>query len=275
MLRKFSLLALLIGSIPTALFAQYQPDKPASLFSWSGERSPAGDMPSIVTDRPDFTEASTTVLLGVTQLEVGYTYAKSNDLHSHSWGEPLIRHGLLANWFELRFAAAPISEFGSHSSHGMEDLYFGAKVALTLQDGMLPEMAIVPQMTVPTGSSAFSAERVLPGTNLLYGWDINDKYSLGGSTQYNRAVNDSLLPYDEWAQSLTVGRSITDRVGSYYEWFAFFPDDAHSVPPEHYLDGGLTFQMTDDIQFDIRGGKGLSKSSDDYFLGTGVSIRFR
>lgn len=42
------------------------------------EGGPDLDAP-LVTDRPDFTEASSTVGLGVAQLEVGYTYASDDD----------------------------------------------------------------------------------------------------------------------------------------------------------------------------------------------------
>ncbi len=60
----------------------------------------------LVTDRPDFTEASSTVGLGVAQLEIGYTYVFDNDgadqTVGHSYPEPLLRVGLLREWLELR-----------------------------------------------------------------------------------------------------------------------------------------------------------------------------
>ena len=60
----------------------------------------------LVTDRPDFTEASSTVGLGVAQLEFGYTYTYDNDgtqsTRTHSFGEPLLRVGILAEWLEFR-----------------------------------------------------------------------------------------------------------------------------------------------------------------------------
>jgi hypothetical protein len=41
---------------------------------------------------------------------------------------------------------------------GSEDLYLGTKLGLTQQQGVLPEMAIILQMTVPTGSRAVTAQ---------------------------------------------------------------------------------------------------------------------
>jgi hypothetical protein len=39
--------------------------------------------------------------------------------------------------------------------------------------------------------------------------------------------------------------------------------------------GGFTFLVSDNIQWDIRGGVGLNDEADDYFVGTGLSVRFR
>src|SRR5262245_49645413 len=51
----------------------------------------------LVTDRPDFTEASSTVGLGVFQIETGYTYSYDANATSsttgHSYPETLLRYG--------------------------------------------------------------------------------------------------------------------------------------------------------------------------------------
>lgn len=276
---RLILLTLIVLSIPQLAPAQCRDALPATLFGWGEAPAPLGELGPIVTDRPDFTEASSTVGLGVIQIEAGYTLAFDGDSSSHSWGEPLVRAGVLANWLELRIAAFPTSNSIDRGSSrpaesGLEDLYLGMKIGLTPQAGILPELAVMPQMTIPTGHSSFTSDRVLPGLNLLYGWDITETYSFGGSTQYNSAVDDAQSRYDEWAQSLTVGRSITDELASYLEWFAFFPHSAIDTKPEHYLNGGFTFLATDDVQFDIRAGMGLSDAAEDFFVGSGVSVRF-
>ncbi len=253
---------------------------PATLFNWWEAPQPLGELGDIVTDRPDFTEASSTVGLGVAQLEAGYTFTLDGDDQAHSWGEPLLRIGLFANWFEFRIGVASVSQSSLVDAQrvtqsGAEDLYLGAKIALTPQDGILPELAIIPQMTVPTGGAAFTDGQVHPGANLLYGWDISDELSFGGSTQYNSAIDGLTDRYAEWAQSLTVGASLAEDLGAYAEWFAFFPHSADTVNPEHYMNGGFTYLLSEDVQFDIRAGLGLNDEADDFFVGTGLSIRFR
>ncbi|MBX3412827.1 MAG: transporter [Pirellulales bacterium] len=260
---------------------------PKSLFRWSyGGEEEGGPAPldePLISDRPDFTEASTTVGRGVVQLEAGYTYffdRAGEDLTiDQSYPETLLRVGMLAEWFEFRIAynhgsnAARDSGFFD-SATGAQDLYVGAKIALTLQQGILPEMAIVPQMFLPTGADDFTADRVCPGLNWLYGWEINDFLSCGGSTQVNKSVDDADdRSYTLFAQSFTIGYRLTDRWGAYTEYFGLFPTGATSVLPENYFDGGFTFSVTNNLQLDIRAGVGLNEAAYDYFLGSGFVIR--
>ena len=188
-----------------------------------------------------------------------------------------MRYVIAQDWLELRLGWNYASEsMNGLRADGAEDVYLGAKLGLTAQDGFLPEMALVPQMTVPTGATAFTANELLPGVNWLYGWDINDFVSTAGSTQFNRAIDEGTgRAYTEWAQSWTVGYSLTDRVGAYTEWYGFFPHSSDTAKPEHYFNGGFTFLLTDDIQWDVRAGVGLNDAADDGFVGTGLSIRFR
>jgi hypothetical protein len=254
-----------------------------ALFGEAGGPAPEGeeDDSEITTDRPDFTEASSTVGNGTLQIESGYTYFYDNDggvqTRVHTLPEALFRYGVVADWLELRAAWNYTHEIvDSDHTSGADDLYLGAKFALTLQDGAIPEMALVPQMRVPTGTNAFSANEVLPGMNWLYGWDINEFLATGGSTQFNRAIDDGTgNTFTQWAQSWTINYTLAERLGGYTEWFAFFPDNADTAPIEHYFDGGLTFRPTKDQQFDVRGGMGLNEAAADYFVGVGYSVRFR
>jgi hypothetical protein len=187
---------------------------------------------------------------------------------------------MFANWFEFRIAFFPVSQSFVNgirriTDSGAEDLYLGCKIALTPQDGILPEAAIIPQMTVPTGGSAFTDNQVHPGVNFLYSWELSEDVSLGGSTQYNSAIDGPTDRYSEWAQSITVGAALTDDTGMYAEWFAFFPHSADMVKPAHYFNSGVTVRLSQDVQFDIRAGMGLNDEADDFFVGSGLSIRFR
>ena len=258
-----------------------------TLFRWSyndpGDGGPNLEEP-IVTDRPDFTESSVTVGRGVVQLESGYTYFFDDDgttsLRAHTAPEALLRVGVLADWFELRLGYTWLEEststvgVGRTTINGSDDLYLGVKFALTGQAGILPEMALVPQMRVPSGSSDITAGETLPGVNWLYGWDVTEIISMGGQTQVNRRLDDETgEPYSEFSQSWTINYSLADRLGGYTEWFCLAPDGADTNHNENYFDGGLTYKLTDNVQLDARAGVGLNAAATDLFTGVGLSIR--
>lgn len=247
----------------------------------------AGEEDVIVTDRPDFTEASSTVGRGRMQLEAGYTYYRDNfngtKRVDQTYPEILLRIGLFEDWFELRlgqnYSRSKSKLFGeeTESIGGLDDFYLGTKLGLTEQKAFLPEVALILQAKLPTGAKALTADRVLPGFNLLYGWDvIPDCLAFGGSTQLNQAVDDERHSYGEWAQSFTIGYSLTEKLGAYTEWFGFFPSGsiAPDVTAQHYFDSGSTYKVTPLFQLDIRVGFGWNKHSDDFFAGTGFAVKY-
>ena len=266
---------------------RYFGDRP-TLLAWTARSVGNGGPPErdepLATDRPDFTEASVTVGRRVAQIELGYTYVEDRDrgerTETHSLGEPLLRVGLFAEWLELRLGWTYVGEAVHHDATiehqtGAADLVVGLKLALTPQDGVLPETALIAQMTVPSGSDAFGADGVGPGVIWIYAWELNDRLSTAGSTQGNRVVDGATRSgYLEIAQSWTVGLGLTERLSCYVEWFAMFPHGADTERARHFVDGGFAYLVSNDLQLDIRAGVGLNEAADDFFAGSGVSIRF-
>ncbi len=273
-------------------------DGPKTLLNWSGGSSPTADLLAedgesdaagceepdpITTERPDFTNSSRTVGRGRVQLESGYTYVAdgsgSNRVVGHSYPEALLRLGVLANWFEVQVgqnfrSARPT---GLTPTNGAEDLYLAVKFALTPQDGVRPETALTLQATVPTGSRDNTGNRTLPGLLYLYSWDlVPDLVSLAGSTVATAAVDPDDHTYLLAAQSLSVGYTLTDRLGSYTEFFGLLPAGATAagVGPEYYFNGGFLYRVTPDFQLDVRAGVGLNRGADDFFTGAGFAVRY-
>ena len=267
--------------------AALQAEERKTLLQWSYgtsfEGGPDLNEP-IVTDRPDFTEASSTVGRGVAQIEAGYTLFHNNDAgvktDTHSFPETLLRVGMFADWFEFRadwnYSVEETTIAGvTTDQSGAEDLTLGCKIGLTPQECILPETAIIFQFSVPTGADAFTNDEVLPGFNYLYGWDLNEDWSLGGSTGVNAVTDDVTADsYQEINQSFTFGYSWTDEIKSYTEWYVLAPTSADTNRPEHYFNGGFTVLLSNDVQWDIRAGVGLNEAADDFFAGSGISVRY-
>ncbi len=285
-------LVMLVAATSVGAFAAEPGESPPgepqkTLFTWNSTAEIQGGPPGLdeplASDRPDFTEASCTVGRGRVQLETGYTYihdaAGPGSMSQHSFPEMLWRVGLFAEWFEFRIAynhGAEISRLTGQPDtviRGSQDIYLGAKIGLTPQQGWLPEMAIMPQMLVPTGDEEFTNGLTLPGLNWLYGWDINEIFSFAGSTQWNQAV-DGTEQFSSFAQSVTIGYTLTEKLGGYTEWYGIMPHGAIDILPEYYFDGGFTYRFTNNFQGDIRAGVGLNDNAADYFIGSGLVKRW-
>jgi hypothetical protein len=234
-------------------------------------------------DRPHFPEASTTVGKGRVVLESGYTFSeKRSSFVSHSYPEALLRVGLFAEWFEFRIGQSFLNEERTarglmSTANGAQDLYLGVKLALTEQRQFLPAIAVIPQMTVPTGSRAVSAGRVLPGLNVDCGWEvIKEWFNLELLIATNRVGDDAHHAHVEVATGLTGAFQVTRNLEVFVEWDAFYPSGAPgpAVGQRHYAVGGFVYFITKDVAVDIRAGLGLNAQANDFLLGTGFAVRY-
>jgi len=233
-------------------------------------------------DRPHFPEASTTVGLGRTVLESGYTFTKKGaSFSSHSAPEALLRVGMLAEWFEFRIGQNFVHEQQTVAgattiASGAQDLYLGVKLALTEQKVFLPRIALIPQMTAPTGGSAVTAGRVLPGLNVDCSWDvIRDFFSIELLVANNLVRDDMRSSHFELATGLTGAFQLTKKLEAFIEWDAFYPTGGtNSIGPRHYAVGGLVYFITPNLAVDARAGVGLNDRSNDFLAGVGFAVRY-
>jgi outer membrane putative beta-barrel porin/alpha-amylase len=233
-------------------------------------------------DRPHFPEASTAVGLGRAVLESGYTFTKSGGASfSHSAPESLLRVGVFADWFELRIGQNFLSERktaagAAATASGAQDLYLGMKIALAEQNGVLPAIALIPQMTVPTGSVEVTAGKVLPGLNVDASWEvIKDRFSIEVLVANNLVRDDFRESHFELATGLTGAVQLTKKLEAFVEWDAFYPiATTAAAGPRHNAVGGLVYFLTSNFAVDIRAGVGLNKRSDDFLAGVGFALRY-
>jgi Putative MetA-pathway of phenol degradation len=231
----------------------------------------------LVADRPDFTEASETVGKGVSQLEVGSTFSREGGLESHTVGEVLARIGV-ASRAELRVAlnSYAVERLDGATSRGLEDAALGLKLALGNGGGegsWKPATAILVASSFPTGARPFRASRPAPEAKFAASWEFNSRVGFASNLNYAR-VPEGDVTAGEVSTSGSFAFSLTDRVGSYAEYFAFFPQQDGAVSA-HYVNGGFTFGVTPDFQLDARAGYGLRHvGGPNYFVGIGIARRW-
>jgi len=236
------------------------------------------------SDRPDFTDSSTTVGYQRLQIESGYTYTQAiggDPTHSaHDLPELLIRYGV-AERLELRLAWDEGMVFDRYTDrnsgrvvneNGSTDLEFGFKYAIRKQDKWRPQSAIVVSVSAPVGAPAQSSRQVDAFVNYLYSWELTKKLSLNCSTG-SLWTAESGDRFSRFSQSASVEYELTEKLHVFNEWFAFFRCDSSDNRPQHYYDAGLTYLVTPNFQLDWRAGLGLNDAADGFFTGCGLTIR--
>ncbi len=156
---------------------------------------------------------------------------------------------------------------------GWNDLYLGFKTALCEQDGLRPALSLIPAITVPSGSTNKTSGDVDPEIKIAWGYDLTDDLALSGNLNFAVPTTENNDRFFQAANSISLSRSFNDWLGGYVEYFGFYPNDRGS-DCAHYVNGGLTFLVTDNLQFDVRVGKGLNEEADDLFAGAGMAIRY-
>jgi hypothetical protein len=68
------------------------------------------------------------------------------------------------------------------------------------------------------------------------------------------------------------GYSIIEPLTGYIEWYGFFPEN-RGGGSNHYLNGGLAWLLSPDLQLDWRVGAGLQDPDPNWFTGLGFSFR--
>jgi outer membrane putative beta-barrel porin/alpha-amylase len=235
----------------------------------------------LVTDRPDFTESTSTVPPGHFQVEGGATFTRLGDEESQSLGEILLRVGAGERW-EARLGIGSFSRIdpglpGTDTISGFEDAYAGLKVRLTEDDPDLlppghPAIALLLATTVPVGDDELTSDEWQPEAKLALSWDLTPRLSLASNLNYAYPA-DGPDRFHQLAASLTAGLSLTDRVGLYLEGFGFSKESADGSSTS-YVNSGLTFLLSNDLQLDVRAGAGLDDPHPNWFAGLGAAVRF-
>ena len=257
----------------------------------------------INTDRPDFTDATYSVGKGVTILETGYTYRKSEDselnIDRRQLPEALLRVGV-TDELELRFkyvgyVMTNINDQTtglSTSAFGNDDLQVGIKYEVLQQDDWRPMVTFVGGTTIPSGTGGISAHQTQPFGNVVLGWGFRRwlylKLSTGvdfvktndvtkvveGSLQEGPLGLNSADNITQWHQSASLLFQATKRVGGFVEWFSFFSNNSSDNRASNFVDTGLFIYLTPNIQADVRIGERISDRVNSVFTGAGLSLRF-
>ena len=252
----------------------------AAVTSCPAARAQGGGTPEktpIVTDRPDFTESTEVVPLRRVQLEGGVTYSRTSDEKGYTLGEFLLRVNTGPRT-ELRVGVNSYALVRSPggNAYGWEDPTLGMKVKLADGDerpGLRrPDIGLILQTTLPVGAPAYREETLQPEAKLCLAWDLCERVQMSSNLNY-AWVSEESERFGQFSGTLSFAYALSDRVGSYLEYFGFFPGE-EAGGNRSYVNGGFTYLVTDDFQLDARAGFGMNPTRPDGFFGVGASRRW-
>jgi len=232
----------------------------------------------IITDRPDQSESAWTVPKHRLQIESGFQYQSTRSdnitLRETTYQGTLLRYGLLDN-FELRLGTAYSRSELHHDAKnldsiatGFDPLVVGMKILIVEEDGWIPRMAFLGSIVLPeTGSKDLRLRNYATGFRFAGEYTLAEWVSFGCNLgmDWNGEVAEPAGYY-----SAVFGFSLLSWMNAFIESYAYFPK---GFEPDHRLDGGFTFPVRHNLQFDVSAGVGLSRISPDYFVAAGFAWR--
>ncbi len=242
--------------------------------AYSQEKSHPG---TLVTDRPDQTESPTVVPKGYLQIETGAFYEDTGEdilkEKATTFNTTLLRYGLLDN-LELRvgwdFTEIKTERNGIEDNNvasGLSPLLLGAKIGITEEKGMLPEIGFLGHLYLPlSAGNDFRPETTGVDFRFSFAHTLSEKSSL--SYNLGAAWGDD-SPEAAYVYTFVYGYSITDNFGIYAELYGDLPEDSKA---NHLWDAGFTYLVSDSIQLDATVGSGITEGQN-LLLSAGISVR--
>lgn len=227
-------------------------------------------------------ERITAMTRGRVQIEGGYvfTYDRAGDASAvqHALPDLLLRIGL-TDRLELRIGWPGYrsvdygGDWDGLSYDETLDPNVGFLFDLWEQRGWIPQTAVSAAVPIPMEGNPLVFDSLQPVAQMLYLWDLNDRWSLGGTT--GAAVfRDYGDRYLQLQQSLDVDYVLSDRLGTFLQWTMLADYHSKDDGTQHLLSGGLTVLWTERFQSTLETGVGLNERAPDFLAGIRFSFRF-
>ena len=247
-------------------------------------------MRELSTDRPDKTESAYTVDAGHFQIESDLvTYSHDHDksggadttVDAWSFAAANFKVGL-CNRVDLQVVVESYNRVRTKDriastvlrQSGFGDITARLKYNVWGNDGGETAFALMPWAKFPSNqdnlaNNAVEAGLILPlSASLPWGWDF------GVMAEFDFIQNSSDTDYHaEFINSLTFSHDIWGKLGGYIEFWSLVSGEP-GAPWIGTVDLGLTYGLSDNIQFDAGVNIGITRSAEDLNPFVGVTVRF-
>lgn len=229
----------------------------------------------IDTDRPDQTESVLLVPRKWLQVEAGFNIQKNNNNENEFLIPTLLTKYGLSKRFELRLITTIkknsylLIPTGTVYETGMDVTEIGAKISLFEEKNLLPKTSFIFHVGIPAFTSAkFKPDKAAPNFRFTMQHTLSSNTALAynAGCEWDGFTNDPAYIY-----TLALGINLASKWYSYIEGFGSFKKQ---LSPEHNIDGGLAYFISNDLKIDISTGFGLTRTAPKWYISLGASIRF-
>ncbi len=241
------------------------------------------------SDRPGATTSPGIVPPCYPQAEIGWTHTENKDTSGTQTKldqvpNTLLRFGIIPNaefrvgYVGYNWLNTKPSNEASTSSSGSGDASLAVKYRFLEASGWLPESAFLAQLSLPVGAKHFSSQRADPSFLFAFTNPLTDflsfSYNLGASwTTFQDADTDQNHTLAAFNYTASLGFTLTEQLGAFVEAYGSIAMNPSSSPANS-VDGGFTYLILENFQVDISGGKGISETAPDWYVGAGFTYRY-
>jgi hypothetical protein len=242
-------------------------------------------MREMSTDRPDFTESAYSVPAGHIQVEANFVNW-THDSEAGTEQEETILGGVnfklgLTDNSDIQFVfdittiqyLRATEDSPRERQSGFSDLTIRYKHNLFGNDSGNSALALMPYVTMPTGSDAIGQEDFGGGLIVPFNFDISERFAAGLMTQLDYLEDSDLDGHHyEFHNSATVGYSWNDELGTFIEFVSSSSREA-GASWQGIFNVGFTYLVAEDVQLDGGMGFGVNKEAPDLNAFWGISFR--
>jgi Putative MetA-pathway of phenol degradation len=216
---------------------------------------------AIEPDRPDVTNGTHVVDIGVLQIEIGGLFTRA-DSRQHAFGSPVTARVGLTDSLEMRFGTDGLLTESDGVTHatGFGNIQIGAKLRLWAEPGGPPVLSILPAVNLPTANAAKglgsgSADytlAVLTGADVGRHGHVDVNYGIG-----DIGADEGQPHFVQHLVSISASAAASENWNPYVEAFWFSRQDAgggavtaidagaiYQLGARYALDGGLQFGVS-------------------------------
>ena len=251
---------------------------------------------SIVTDRPDFVESSSTVGTGSVQIEGSFAFDHKKTPYqnidnqttpfllrigvSNSWELRLESDGMIRNQISYWPSGCPPGAVChaavNKKNSGISDFAIGLKWAFLSQDkSTIPDMAALIHAELPIGSEEFRGPMIRPSFRIAAEWVLANNWGIGvmPGLRFDQLdiSGDDGRNYTSGIFGTVIGKGLTDKLRIFFEIAYEQVTKKKNGGNIGFVDFGGTFLLNNKWQLDSAIAIGITDNAPDFGVTFGLS----